>query len=75
MIELQDHPGVQVARDHILATDERTLRDQVELTEIPAPPFGEQARGLHMAELFVEAGLAEVHTDEVGNVMGVRHGP
>ena len=75
MIELQDHPGVQVARDHILATDERTLRDQVELTEIPAPPFGEQARGLRMAELFVEAGLAEVHTDEVGNVMGVRHGP
>jgi acetylornithine deacetylase/succinyl-diaminopimelate desuccinylase-like protein len=74
VIELLDLPGVRATRDYILATDERTLRDQVELTEIPAPPFGEEARGQRLAELLEEAGLVEVRTDEIGNVVGVRHG-
>jgi tripeptide aminopeptidase len=65
---------VSAARDHILATDERTIRDQVELTEIPAPPFGEEARAAKMLDLLVEAGLSDVRIDEVGNVIGVRPG-
>lgn len=73
-VELQNHPDVRAAREHIFDTDERTLLDQVELTEIPAPPFGEGARGVRMAELFEEAGLADVHTDQAGNVLGVRPG-
>ena len=72
--ELLDHPGVRAARDHIVSTDERTLEDQVELTEIPSPPFGEEARGRRMAELLEEAGLPELETDRVGNVVGLRPG-
>jgi tripeptide aminopeptidase len=38
---------------------------------VPAPPFGEQARAQWMLERFREAGLADVRTDEIGNVLGV----
>ncbi len=72
--ELLERSGVRAARDHVMATDERTLRDQVELTEIPSPSFGEEARGRRMAELLEEAGLVAVHEDDVGNVMGIRPG-
>ncbi len=37
---------------------------------IPAPPFGEHARAQWIAERFAEAGLADVKTDEIGNVLG-----
>lgn len=37
---------------------------------IPAPPFGEQDRARWLAERFREAGLADVRTDEIGNVLG-----
>jgi len=32
-------PAVRQALDFIKAEDERTLKDQIELTEIAAPPF------------------------------------
>ena len=43
---------------------------QIAAVAIPAPPFGEAARGRWLADRFVEAGLSEVETDEVGNVLG-----
>jgi acetylornithine deacetylase/succinyl-diaminopimelate desuccinylase-like protein len=43
---------------------------QVELVRIPAPPFGEQARSEWLERRFVEAGLSDVRTDAVGNVLG-----
>lgn len=57
-------------RDH----DDQTLETQIELSEIPAPPFAEEARGERMAQLLREAGLEEVWTDEVGNVIADRRG-
>ncbi len=44
---------------------------QIEAARIPAPPFGEAARGAWLAERFRELGLAEVHVDEVGNVFAL----
>lgn len=58
------------AVDWIRDNDESTLEAQIELSEIPAPSFGEAARGERMAELLTHAGLANVRTDEVGNVIG-----
>ena len=49
-------------------------RELVELTEIPAPPFGEAARGTRYAEMLREAGLEDVSIDEVGNVLARRPG-
>ena len=46
---------------------------QLEMARIPAPPFGETARGQWLQERFRELGLEDVHADEVGNVFGVRH--
>ncbi len=46
---------------------------QVAITEIPAPEFHEQARGVYLAKLFSASGL-DVHTDAVGNVIGERAG-
>ena len=51
--------------------DSRTIDAQIELSEIPAPPFQEAARGARIAQLLSEIGL-EIETDGVGNVIGRR---
>jgi tripeptide aminopeptidase len=51
-------------------TDAQTLAEQLELVAIPAPPFGEEARGARVLERFRALGLAVVGRDEVGNVLG-----
>jgi len=65
---------VQSAMEHIVAIEPQSRRDLVELTEIPAPPFEEQARAERFAEMLREAGLSDVTTDEVGNAIGRRPG-
>jgi acetylornithine deacetylase/succinyl-diaminopimelate desuccinylase-like protein len=47
---------------------------QQEIARIPAPPFGEQLRTEWMLERFLELGLERVHSDEAGNVFGIREG-
>jgi tripeptide aminopeptidase len=44
---------------------------QQQLVQIPAPPFGEEARSAWMAAMFREAGLDQVEIDAVGNVFGI----
>ena len=46
----------------------------IELTEIPAPPFEEKARGLAFARMLREIGGLDVKIDEVGNVIARRKG-
>src|ERR1044071_5333813 len=46
-------------------------RWQRELTEIPAPPFGESARGEWLHRKFTALGLEDVRVDELGNVSGL----
>src|SRR6185437_13524355 len=49
----------------------KTLFDrQAELVAIPAPPFGEEARSHWLAARFAEIGLANIHVDELCNVVG-----
>lgn len=53
----------------------RELEDrQLEVTAIPAPPWGEAARSHWLKSQFEELALADVHQDELGNVFGVRPG-
>jgi tripeptide aminopeptidase len=49
-------------------------RWQRELAEIPAPPFGEAARSEWLRQRFSSLGLADVHSDELGNVFGFLRG-
>ena len=68
--DLLARPDVERARSRIYGDDARTVREQIELTEIPSPPFGEGPRGRRMAELMAASGLKQVSIDEVGNVLG-----
>ena len=53
---------------------DRIVQDVVTLTEIPAPPFKEEARAKAYLEMLRAAGLSDVEMDAEGNVMGVRRG-
>jgi acetylornithine deacetylase/succinyl-diaminopimelate desuccinylase-like protein len=50
------------------------VQDIITLTEIPAPPFKEDARGAAFLRMLAEAGLSDVERDDEGNVMGIRKG-
>jgi tripeptide aminopeptidase len=63
-------PLVARASEWIRLNDSSTIGWQVELTEIPAPPFCEGPRGDWIAERFGELGLSGVRRDSVGNVLG-----
>lgn len=52
----------------------RIVEDGIKLTEIPAPPFKEEARARAYEQMFKDVGLTDVRIDEVGNVLGVRKG-
>jgi tripeptide aminopeptidase len=58
----------------IESDQERFVRELIALTEIPAPPFKEQARAAAFATLLRQAGLPDVETDPEGNVMALRKG-
>ena len=59
----------------LIEEDAPTAREQlIELTEIPAPPFMEDARARHFADLLREVGVDSVWIDEVGNVIAIRRG-
>src|SRR3954465_14512314 len=56
------------------ANYDRFVNEIIQLTEIPAPPFQEKIRGEAFAQMLREAGLENVETDAVGNVMALRKG-
>ena len=58
-----------IASDH-----ERFVRELISLTEIPAPPFKEQARAKAFMEMLRQQGLSDVEMDPEGNVTGIRRG-
>lgn len=72
--ELRSNRSVQQALQHIVAIEPQSRHDLIELTEIPAPPFGEENRARRFAEMLREAGLRDVTIDDVGNVIGRRPG-
>lgn len=64
------NPTVRAALDAIPAREDLVVREQVELCEIPAPPFGEGPRGEEYARRMREIGLQNVRIDSEGNVLG-----
>jgi acetylornithine deacetylase/succinyl-diaminopimelate desuccinylase-like protein len=71
---LLDHSAVRRGRDLLLATDAETLELQAAISRIPAPTGSEARRAAFVAERMREHGLAQVHQDDAGNVVG-RWGP
>lgn len=71
---LRMNPKINKAISAIAAMESESEAVLIELTEIPAPPFMEEKRGIRFAEMLKAAGADEVHTDEVGNVIALRKG-
>ncbi len=65
---------VEAAAAWFLAHAEELIERQMEVTRIPAPPFGEAARAEWLVARFRELGLEDVHLDGIGNVIGIRPG-
>jgi tripeptide aminopeptidase len=65
--------GVHAAFGSLHNQEMELRRWQRELTEIPAPPFGEAARGAWLRQRFTALGLEDVQTDDLGNVLGLLH--
>ena len=68
------HPRVAQAMAAIDRDHDRMVREIITLTEIPAPPFKEQARGDAYLAMLRATGLTDVERDAEGNVMGLRKG-
>jgi len=68
--DLTSLSSLRPLRQRVHQTDAQTLAEQLALVRIPAPSFGEQARGEHVLARFRAIGLGGVRVDEVGNVLG-----
>jgi tripeptide aminopeptidase len=64
-------PETRVAFASFRAEEAQVAASQLEMARIPAPPFGEAARGEWLQERFRALGLEEVRADDVGNVFGI----
>jgi tripeptide aminopeptidase len=71
---LRNQPGVKAALEQIRRDDERTLEEQIEIAEIPSPPFKEQTRANDYVRRLRELGLLDVTIDSEGNVIARRPG-
>jgi tripeptide aminopeptidase len=67
-------PDVRSAFNWFRLQEPQLAHWQMEMARIPAPPFGESARGEWLAERFREVGLDDVRIDDVGNVFGTHPG-
>jgi tripeptide aminopeptidase len=68
-------PEIRAAFAWLRAEEPRFASWQLEMARVPAPPFGEAARGEWLQERFRELELEDVHADDVGNVFGMRSAP
>ena len=71
---LAEIPLLERAAEWFVEHAQDLVERQVEVTSIPAPPFGERARAEWLAARFNEIGLGDVHLDGIGNVLAIRPG-
>ena len=64
---------IKAAIEAVKRDDEKTLVDQIAITEVEAPPFHEDVRAKDMVRRFEELGL-KATIDEEGNVLARRAG-
>lgn len=67
-------PRVQEALQLVQQRESRTVEEQLEITEIPAPPFMEQRRAEDFLQRVRALGLSDAYIDSEGNVVATRPG-
>ncbi|WP_175073357.1 M20/M25/M40 family metallo-hydrolase [Terribacillus sp. AE2B 122] len=72
--QLLDLQQVRDALYFLKQDNEQTTRDQIEVTEVEAPPFKEEIRASFFKEKLAAFGLEDLKTDDEGNVYGIRKG-
>ena len=65
MDKLLKYNGVQEALKFLREDDERTLQEHLEMCQIPAPSYEEGEKAEYVRKKMVDAGLSDVHVDEV----------
>ncbi len=71
---LMSDKAVVHALERAKINEPEIIAEQIRICEIPAPPFGEEKRGLELKAIFTRLGLKNVRIDPVGNVLGERPG-
>lgn len=74
VVRVASLPEVRSAFAWLLSQEQKFSDWQLQLARIPAPPFGEHDRSDWLLDQFLELGLEDVHSDEVGNVFGTHPG-
>ena len=74
MEHLLKYKEIQNALQFLKEDDDRTLQETLEMCQIPAPSYQEEKKAAYVLAKMKEAGLEDVHIDEVGNVLGTRKG-
>jgi len=72
--KLMATPAVKKGLDFLFADDANTLAEQIEICEIPAPPFKEEVRAAEYMKRLAALGLKDVQNDAEGNVFGILPG-
>ena len=65
---------VKQTLDFLENDHEKRIADQIEITEIPAPPFQEEVRATDYTRRLEELGLEDVRIDKEGNTIGYLKG-
>lgn len=73
-VRLRTATDVQAALQTILELEPEAIREQIRLTEIPAPPFKEELRAAYFLEQMRQRGLTDAYIDSEGNAIGIRKG-
>lgn len=71
---IADRPEVRRAFALIEQIEPQSMEDLIRLTEIAAPPFGEEPRAKAYAEMLRQAGADSVWIDGEGNVIALKRG-
>jgi tripeptide aminopeptidase len=72
--KLAQNKLISAAFSEIDKLNSTTLRELIMLTEIPSPPFKEEARARKFKQMLEEVGGVKVWIDSVGNVLALRKG-
>ena len=74
MESLKNMEVIQKALKYLEEDDERTLKELLEMCQIPAPSHMEKEKAEYVMNKMNEIGLDDVHMDAVGNVFGTIKG-
>lgn len=67
-------PKIKQTMDALKNDEDLTLKQNITLSEIPAPPFHEEKKAKAFLEMMKAAGLTDAYIDKEGNAIGIRKG-